>query len=216
MPEGSPTTLGGAARYFWSQPTPKVISAYLLTAASVRLAIGSWRTYELVIPLLVLLLEPFTEWVIHVVVLHWRPRRIAGRTVDLYAARTHRAHHLDPRELSILFVPMRLLVLQAPAIVLLVILIAPSLGIALSTIAAASAMLLTYEWIHFLIHTPYIPRRRWYRARWRAHRLHHFRNERFWFGVTTNFGDRILNTYPAKADVAPSATVRTLGVDVSA
>ncbi len=41
-----------------------------------------------------------------------------------------------------------------------------------------------YEWTHFLIHTAYRPSSRFYRAAWRSHRLHHFKNERFWHGVT--------------------------------
>jgi sterol desaturase/sphingolipid hydroxylase (fatty acid hydroxylase superfamily) len=51
---------------------------------------------------------------------------------------------------------------------------------------------------------------------WRAHRLHHFRNEHYWFGVTMHLGDRVLRTYPAKDAVPPSATARTLGMDLTA
>ncbi len=35
-----------------------------------------------VVPLVMLAVFLFAEWLIHVVVLHWRPRRIAGVTVD--------------------------------------------------------------------------------------------------------------------------------------
>jgi sterol desaturase/sphingolipid hydroxylase (fatty acid hydroxylase superfamily) len=77
-------------------------------------------------------------------------------------------------------------------------------------------MLSVYEWTHFLIHSSYRPRRSVYRAIWRAHRLHHFRNERYWFGVTMHLGDRVLGTYPAKDAVPASLTARTLGVDVAA
>jgi hypothetical protein len=66
-----------------------------------------------------------------------------------------------------------------------------------------------------LVPTP-APRSPLYRGIWRAHRLHHFRNERYWFGVTTHLGDRVLCTYPAKDAVPLSTTARTLGVDVAA
>ena len=45
--------------------------------------------------------------------------------------------------------------------------------------------------------------------RYRAHRLHHFRNERYWLGVATRFADQVLGTNPAKADVEVSPTAKT-------
>ena len=78
--------------------------------------------------------------------------------------------------------------------------------------ACASIALLHYEWVHLLVHTRYRCRTRYYRRLARNHRLHHFRNERFWLGVTTDSGDRLLGTWPAaKGDVALSETARTLG-----
>ncbi len=67
-----------------------------------------------------------------------------------------------------------------------------------------------YEWSHFLIHTPYVPQSRWYRTIWRNHRLHHFKHEGYWLGVSSNFGDRILGTNPDGRSVERSATARTL------
>ena len=49
----------------------------------------------------------------------------------------------------------------------------------------------------------------------RAHRLHHFRNERYWFGVTMHLADHVLSTYPGKLDVELSPTARTLGADAA-
>jgi len=59
-----------------------------------------------VIPLL-LAIQPFAEWLIHVYILHFKPRRIAGRVVDLAIARAHRAHHRDPWVLEHVFIPIR-------------------------------------------------------------------------------------------------------------
>jgi sterol desaturase/sphingolipid hydroxylase (fatty acid hydroxylase superfamily) len=83
-------------------------------------------------------------------------------------------------------------------------------------VVTSIVMLFVYEWTHFLIHSTYRPHTALYRGVWRAHRLHHFRNERYWFGVTTHLGDRVLQTYPAKDAVPLSTTARTLGVDVAA
>ena len=83
------------------------------------------------------------------------------------------------------------------------------LGVA-TGFAAAVFLSLAYEWTHYLIHTDYMPRTRFYRSLWRGHRLHHYRNENYWFGVTNHLGDRVLGTNPAKDAVPVSATARTL------
>ena len=72
-------------------------------------------------------------------------------------------------------------------------------------------VLSAYEWCHFLIHTPYRPRGRYYRSIWRGHRLHHYKNEHYWFGVTSTVGDHLLRTAPDQTDVPKSNTARTLG-----
>lgn len=41
--------------------------------------------------------------------------------------------------------------------------------------------------------------------------LHHFRNERYWFGITTHLADHVLGTFPAKEAVPVSSTCGTLG-----
>jgi hypothetical protein len=73
------------------------------------------------------------------------------------------------------------------------------------------ALLAGYEWCHFLIHTPYRPRGWYYRSIWRGHRLHHFKNEHLWFGVTSTLGDHLLRTAPEQSTVHKSGTARTLG-----
>jgi hypothetical protein len=57
-----------------------------------------------------------------------------------------------------------------------------------------------------------VPKTRWYRTIWRNHRLHHFKHEGYWMGVSSNLGDRLLGTNPDQRTVAKSATARTLGV----
>jgi hypothetical protein len=42
--------------------------------------------------------------------------------------------------------------------------------------------------------------------------LHHYRNEKYWFGVTIHLADHVLRTFPHKEEVPVSATAFTLGV----
>ena len=210
----SPTpTLGRSAREFTGFPSPWLIGGASLAATTARVVLGHWRWSELLIPAGILAAEPFTEWLIHVFLLHFRPRTIRGRRIDPFVARKHRMHHGDPKNLPLVFVPVRVLVLafSMPFYWL----VTPTWREALTGMVTGYAMLLTYEWTHFLIHSSYKPRSWYYRYIWRAHRLHHYRNERYWFGVTMHQADRILRTYPDKDAVPLSATARTLGVDAA-
>ena len=53
----------------------------------------------------------------------------------------------------------------------------------------------------------YKPKTRVYRSIWRNHRQHHFKNEHFWFTVTSSgTADRVLGTYPdATVETSPTA-----------
>ena len=61
-----------------------------------------------------------------------------------------------------------------------------------------------------LIHTAHRPRSRYSRTIWRNHRLHHFKNERYWHGITQNLSDRVHRTNPDQRTVRRSRTARTL------
>jgi sterol desaturase/sphingolipid hydroxylase (fatty acid hydroxylase superfamily) len=209
-------TLGQAARAFFAHLSPRLLAPALIAAIAARIALGGWSWRDAIIPAAILAAEPFTEWAIHVFILHFRPRTIGGRYVDPLIARKHRAHHLDPRDAPLVFVPPPILIGTIIGTVVIYAVAFRHARPALTATAASLAMLSAYEWTHFLIHSSYRPRRAAYRVIWRAHRLHHFRNEHYWFGVTMHLADRVLRTYPAKDAVPPSPTARTLGVDLSA
>jgi sterol desaturase/sphingolipid hydroxylase (fatty acid hydroxylase superfamily) len=205
----STISLGGAARLFAAQTGPRVMAVYVSLALAGRLAVGGFSGRDLLAAAILIALEPFTEWVIHVFMLHFKPRRLLGRTVDLDVAKKHRLHHEDPTDLELVFVPLRMLFTGVPVVWALFLLLAP-LEVATTLILTSTLMLSLYEWTHFLIHQPYRPKTRYYRAIWRAHRLHHYRNEHYWFGVTVNVGDYVLGTFPDKSAVPLSPTARTL------
>ena len=196
-------------RVLAKQSSVQLIAAFLVAAIAVRVGMGQWSWRDAIGPLVVLALEPITEWVIHVFILHFRPKTIFGRHVDPLIARKHRAHHAEPRDLELVLVPNRVLVVVLPVAALIAAVAGRLQPPAFTTLAAAYAMLLTYEWTHFLMHSKYRPRHAYYRLIWRHHRNHHFRNEHYWFGVTVDLGDRILRTEPAKESVPVSPTAKT-------
>jgi hypothetical protein len=217
VPEGQPqpgASLGEIARFFAAKPSPLIIGTVFLLAAAARVWIGRWGWWDLGIPAVVIALEPFVEWLVHVFVLHRRPTTIGRWTVDPVTARKHREHHRNPKDLRIVMVPFQALFTVAPvAIGLAVWLLDPPQ--AAMALTAGFGMLLWYEWAHFLIHAPYRPKSAWFRRLSRNHVLHHFKNEHYWFGVTTSVGDLVLRTRPDEKAVPPSPTVRTLGIDPS-
>jgi hypothetical protein len=207
--------LGRAARVFFGYGSPRIIAAVLVAALAGRLAIGGWSWWDLLGPGVVLAAQPFTEWTIHVFLLHFRPRTIAGRRIDPLVSRKHRAHHADPKGLPLVFIPLPALA-GLVAVVAAICLAALPLEGGLTTLVAALCVLFTYEWTHYLIHSSYRPRHALYRYVWRAHRNHHFRNEHYWFGVTVHLADHVLGTFPERTAVPVSPTARTLGVEEAA
>ena len=204
--------LGQALAEFVRHPSPWMMASIVVGALVARIVVGDWRVSDLWAPLAFVAVFPIIEWVIHVFVLHWRPRRVGRITLDTLLARKHRAHHADPRNIALVFIPLQVLIVSLTVALVGFWVLLPTPQLAFTTMATSFWMLLTYEWTHYLIHSPYRPQTRFYRYIWRAHRLHHYRNERYWFGVTVHVADHVLRTFPEKDAVPVSPTARTLGV----
>lgn len=209
-------TLGQAFATWIRELQPK----FLLTNAlawlvyrAVLLGRGDFGWWDPIVLAILFAAHPFIEWLIHVLILHHRPRKIMGVRVDFHAGRMHRLHHRDPWDIRFILMPLPIMLLGLSSAAVATYFIMPSLGVWATVMAAASMTAAYYEWIHFLTHTSYKPRGRVYRRQWRLHRLHHFKNERYWLGVTRHFGDRVLGTLARVEDVETSKTARTLGYD---
>ncbi|MCQ4119095.1 sterol desaturase family protein [Rhodococcus tibetensis] len=204
-------TLRDAADQFRRHPSPWMVGGMLVVAVAARLVVGDWQVTDVVLPMMMLALFPFAEWVIHVCILHWKPRTILGLTVDSLLARKHREHHVDPRDVPLVFIPWQTLMWLVPALAALSVLAFPRVGLGLTFLVALSALGVLYEWTHYLIHSDYKPKSRLYRAIWRNHRHHHYKNEHYWFTVTTTgTADRLLGTAPDPESVEKSPTARNL------
>ena len=204
-------SLWDARREFWKHPSPWIIAATLVAALAARVAVGDWQITDAIVPVVMIAGFPFLEWVIHVFILHWRPRRIGGVTVDPLLARKHREHHVDPRDVPLIFIPWQSLLWVVVTEIAITLLAFPRPGMGLTFLAFLAVLGIGYEWSHYLIHSDYKPKTSVYRAIWRHHRLHHFKNEHYWFTVTSaGTADRILRTSPAPATVATSATAKNL------
>lgn len=212
-------SLGDCARVFARQASPPYLLGAIAIAVALRVPQGHWSWRDLAIAAGLVAVTPFVEWLIHVYLLHSPPFTLFGRRVEIVSAREHRAHHEDPGVLSGVLLPVSAVI--AFALMIAGVAYALSFPIAFvlggnrlagasTGLAVAYAILAGYEWTHFLIHTPYRPRRRYFKSIWRNHRLHHFKNERYWYGVTSTVGDRVIGTNPDQREVERSPTARSL------
>ncbi|MEO7350323.1 MAG: sterol desaturase family protein [Marmoricola sp.] len=206
-------SMGAAWRQFWGHPSPWLIGAFLLGAIAYRATLLTFDRTELVVPVALVALFPVIEWVIHVVILHWRPRKVGGLRVDSLLSRKHRAHHADPQVLPLVFIPWQVELWLLPSYVVLALLAFPGEAAGATFLVSVGALMFNYEWVHFLVHSDHRPRTRAFRAVWRNHRLHHYKNEHYWFTVTSaGTADRLFGTYPEAGDMKTSPTVRRLHV----
>jgi hypothetical protein len=205
-------TLLGAMKLFFRFPTPRLILVKILAALAVRLWVGGWSAWDVPVVLAVCVYWPFQEWLFHMVLLHFKPRRLFGWVFDPAPARTHRYHHLNPDLLETTFIPWFAITCIIPVNVLLWFLMMPTLEMACTGILFFSCAALIYEWVHYLAHTPYKPKTVYFQKVCRNHRLHHFKHEAYWHAFTVPFVDTIFGTNPDPATVSKSKTVKTLGV----
>jgi hypothetical protein len=204
-------TLGQAFAEFWRHPSPWMILVTLVGATAARLLVGDWQLVDLVAPLAFVAMFPAIEWVVHVCVLHWRPRQIGRVRIDHLMASSHRAHHRDPRNVPLVFIPWQVVAGLMALTVAAPLWVAPTPGSGLTFMMTVAAVGMVYEWVHYLVHTDYKPRSRAYKAVWRHHRLHHFKNEHYWMTVTTaHTADKLFGTDPDPATVSTSPTAKKL------
>jgi len=209
-PGDTPETLRDAAPIFLGHGSPRVLLAALGVAAAARFGLGGWSRWDLVPVAAIAAFWPVLEWLIHVFILHAKPIQLGRFTLDGRVPRKHRAHHRDPWNAELVFIPFHSFSYALPLVVLLCFALTPTPQLALTALAVFLLGALHYEVVHFLIHTRVDPRGAYYRRLWRNHRLHHFKNEHHWYGVTRLEADRLLRTAPEATRVATSPTARSL------
>ncbi len=209
---------------FFASGSPRVITAAVLLVLVARLAIGSWSWVDLAVLGFTAVAAGIIEWVLHIGLLHASDEAWTTRTLGTGVG--HKKHHIDPPDMQwLLLGPVDaavfavLIALGSAAWTIPAAAIANALfGWSIGFVATFATGLLCaylafahYEWTHLLVHTRYRPKTRYYKRLARNHRLHHFRNEGYWLGITSNLGDRVMRTYPADKSAVPlSDTARTL------
>lgn len=211
-------TFGDVARCFLSEGSPRRMLASFAAACVLRVIVASFGLADVAVIVVSFVLVGFVEWVIHLYLLHapehsWRMR-------VLKTGIGHRQHHLDPDDVGFillrasdatLYLGLFLVFNATWPLVIAWAFGAPYLSTYLTAVVMSYGLLAHYEWTHLMVHTRYRPKLGYYKRLAAHHRLHHYRNEHYWLGVTARTGDAALGTLPAsKSDVPLSDTARTL------
>lgn len=214
-------TVREAAKVFFGRPAIRTIAAKAGAAWLDRARMGRPRLSDVAITAGVVAWWPFQEWLAHKHILHMKPRPDRNGPADLYAA-YHRAHHEDPRDIDLVFVPDEVVAQANPLTRPIFFVLTGFNGRRAATADAAyTSMTLLYEWVHFIVHTGVKPdtRRplgRLYARIRRNHRYHHYLHEDYWYSFVWPDVDKWLGTEPDPKTIEPSPTVKNLhGANVS-
>lgn len=124
--------------------------------------------------------------------------------------RLHYDHHSDPNNLKLLFLPVWFSIPNLTVLASIFYLITTSFLSTLSFSLGLILMLLIYEWKHYIAHRPIRPKTKlgiWVK---KTHMLHHFKNENYWYGVSTPFVDVLFGTLKDEKLVDKSQTAKDL------
>ncbi len=208
-------TLRQAAKVFFARPGVQSIAAKAAAGWLDRARMGRPRLSDAAITAGVMAWWPLQEWLAHKHILHMAPRPGKNTPADVYAA-YHRAHHEDPRDIELAFVPDDVIAQAAPLTrPLFFALMGFDRRRGATADAAYASMTLLYEWVHFLVHTGVKPNTkrpigRLYARIRRNHRYHHYLHEDYWFSFVWPDIDKWLGTEPDPKSIEPSPTVKNL------
>lgn len=127
-----------------------------------------------------------------------------------FLKRIHYDHHIDPNNLKLLFLPLWYSLPNFLILSLVFYYFSKSLLYTNAFGTGLLAMLLVYEWKHYVAHRPIKPITKFGRWVKKVHILHHFKNENYWYGVSTPFADYLFGTFKNEKDVEISSTARDL------
>lgn len=186
-----------------------------LTGLSYIIASGSLLKYWY-LGFTIILLSPFIEYFSHQYFLHFpMPKnKEKFKLLRIYLDHIHYRHHQDPKDLNFIFAQIWLTLPVLFFDLGVVYLITRSVEITSVIITAIVFYYLLYEWTHFLAHSSYAPKNRYSSYMKKYHLLHHYKNENYWYGITSPIGDHLFGKYRDPDLVEKSPTVKTLANNV--
>ncbi|WP_242691187.1 sterol desaturase family protein [Cytobacillus praedii] len=150
----------------------------------------------------------FTEYITHRFFFHLKTPK---NTFFLkLLKRLHYDHHKHPNDLHLLFLPLWYSVPNLLIAAGIFFIIVQSVVGTVSFISGIVLMLLIYEWKHYVAHRPINPKTKLGKWVKKTHILHHYKNENYWYGVSTPFVDVLFGTLKNEKEVETSQTAKDL------
>ncbi|WP_223703533.1 sterol desaturase family protein [Sutcliffiella deserti] len=150
----------------------------------------------------------FSEYLTHRFLFHLKPPKHPFFLKLL--KRLHYDHHTDPNNLHLLFLPLWYSLPNLSVLTLIFYLIIGELWLTLAFATGLMTMLFLYEWKHYVAHRPIKPISKFGQWAKKMHILHHFKNENFWYGVSSPFVDVLFGTLKDEKEVETSKTAKDL------
>lgn len=186
-----------------------------LTGFTYIIASGSLLKYWY-LSFIIILLSPFIEYFSHQYLLHFpmpkNPKKL--KFLTSFLENIHYNHHKDPKDVRFIFSQPWLTLPVLFFDLTVIYLVTLSVEITSVIITFMIFYYLLYEWTHLLAHSNYHPRNRYSSYMKKYHLLHHYKNENYWYGITSPFGDIIFGKYKNPDTVEKSPTVKTLANNV--
>ncbi|EGQ20303.1 fatty acid hydroxylase FAH1P [Sporosarcina newyorkensis 2681] len=124
--------------------------------------------------------------------------------------RLHFDHHFDPNDLKLLFLPIWFSLPGFSLFAVIFYSITSDFQLMIAYLAGIVIYFLYYEWKHYIAHRPIQPRTEIGKKLKKAHLWHHFKNEKYWYGVTHTSVDKAFGTYKNQKLVEKSETAKNL------
>jgi hypothetical protein len=190
-----PKTWEEVVTVFFSQPSVLLPAAAILVLGAYRLQ----QPFSLVDPVVSAGVAAFwllQEWVVHAKLLH--------SDFQWFGKDIHEHHHTRPYFHVSVDPPGLIGGVMALAAAVFYVSFQGS-PLAFTAIVTYFTMGLIYEWLHYVVHTQWVPppSATWLRAIRRHHMLHHCRNEEFWLSFTLPAVDQLFGTLPARGSSIP-------------
>lgn len=150
----------------------------------------------------------FSEYLTHRFVFHIKSPKNAFLLKLI--KRLHYDHHKKPNDLKLLFLPIWYSVPSLSILCLLFYFVSGSISATLAFATGILFMFFVYEWKHYVAHRPLKPKTRFGKWLKKTHILHHYKNENYWYGVSTPFVDALFGTLKDEKDVETSQTAKDL------
>ncbi|WP_456274763.1 sterol desaturase family protein [Bacillus sp. AK031] len=197
----------GQFRDFFLHSDIVILMAILSVHAVVTVLMGP-TLYELLYFGIGLIIFMFSEYLTHRFLFHLKAPK--NPYFLKFLKRIHYDHHTYPNDLKLLFLPVWYSIPNFLALAMIFYFITRTAEGTIAFGLGLIFMLLVYEWRHFIAHRPIKPKTRFGKWVKKTHTLHHYKNENYWYGVSTPFVDAMFGTLKDQNDVENSETVKDL------